>query len=108
MTRTTLRTILGHKTADQLIQQHYNQYDVAVKEPPWPKFMDWKPAGKAIRRGRSRREQEQSESESESEDNYTPTNKRGRGRVSQSELQRNSQQNVGDMNCSLEEQYQKK
>ncbi|KAJ8058415.1 hypothetical protein OCU04_012604 [Sclerotinia nivalis] len=107
MTRTTLRTILGHKTADQLIQQHYNQYNVAVKEPPWPKFMDWKPARKAIRSGRSRREQEQSESESESEDNYTPINKRGRGRVPRSELQRNSQQNAGEMNLSLEETVSK-
>ncbi|CCD42632.1 hypothetical protein BofuT4_P074340.1 [Botrytis cinerea T4] len=129
MTRTTLRTILGQKTADQLIQQHYNQYDVAVKEPPWPKFMDWQPARKAIRSGRSRREQEQSESESESEDNYTPINKRGRGRAPRSEseseenytpinkrgrgraprseLQQNSQQNTGETNLSLEETVSK-
>ncbi|KAK6592208.1 hypothetical protein H4I96_12068 [Botrytis cinerea] len=106
MTRTTLRAILGQKTADQLIQQHYNQYDVTVKEPPWPKFMDWKPARKAIRSGRSRREQEQSESESESEYSYTP-NKRGRGRVPRSELQRNSSQNAGEMNLSLEETVSK-
>ncbi|CAD6446255.1 1c046ada-0b87-407a-a382-ba992f0ebb5a [Sclerotinia trifoliorum] len=119
MTRTTLRTILGHQTADQLIQQHYNQYDIEVKEPPWPKCMDWKPTRKAIRGGRSLREQEQSDSESE--ENHTPKINKGRNRIARSEtpneietltqtvekLKQDSQQNDEERNRLMTETVSK-
>ncbi|EDN92166.1 predicted protein [Sclerotinia sclerotiorum 1980 UF-70] len=119
MTRTTLRTILGHDTADQLIQQHYNQYDIEVKEPPWPKCMDWKPTRKAIRGGRSLREQEQSDSESE--ENHTSKINKGRNRIARSEtpneietltqtvekLKQDSQQNDEERNRLMTETVSK-
>ncbi|KAF7894679.1 uncharacterized protein EAF01_010129 [Botrytis porri] len=75
LTRTTLRTIVGKKMADQTIQLYYDQYDKDVKQPPWPKSLDWKPAQKLIR---SR--QDDSEVESEEEDYNTIKRYRKKGR----------------------------
>lgn len=76
ITRTTLRMMLGKSSADQVIQQYYAQYDEEVKQPPWPKCLDYKPTQKLIR-------SRQDDMDLDSEDGDNPANNKIRGSLGQ-------------------------